>query len=110
MTQKAADSVFRAIADPARRQILQLLSVEAMTVGGICEHFAISQPAISQHMRVLRESGLVESHAEWRHRTYHLRPQNLKAAMDWMRHFEKFWDEALDRLDNVIDKMGPADV
>ena len=105
----AADSVFRAVADPTRREIMQLLAAEPMTVGDICEHFTISQPAISQHMRVLRESGLVDSRAEWRHRTYHLRPKHLKTVMDWVRHFERFWDESLDRLDDVIDKMGPAD-
>lgn len=107
----SVDRTFRAVADPTRRRILQLLAVNARTVGSICEQFDLSQPAISQHIRVLREAGLVEAHAEWRHRTYHVKPERLKAVLDWVRHFEVFWDEALDRLDNLIEKEteGTAD-
>ncbi len=100
------DRIFRAIADPTRRRILQLLAMNALTVGSICEQFDLSQPAISQHIRVLRDAGLVEAHAEWRHRTYHVKPERLKAVFDWVRYFEEFWDDALDRLDELIEKNG----
>lgn len=107
---KAADAVFRAIADPTRRKILQLLAVQALAVGAICEYFDISQPAISQHMRVLRESGLVEAHTEWRLRIYHITPERLKEVLEWVRHFEHFWDEALDRLTQIVKDSEPNDV
>lgn len=106
--QARAQRVFRAIADPTRRKILQMLAAQALSVGAICESFEASQPAISQHMRVLRESGLVEVEAQWRLRVYHLTPDGLREVMDWVRHFERFWNTALDRLDGVLDEVEPG--
>ena len=100
---KSADAVFRAIADPTRRRILQLLALQALSVNALCEHFEISQPAISQHMRVLRESGLVEARTQWRQRIYHITPGQLQEVLEWVRYFESFWDDALDRLGQAVE-------
>lgn len=107
---KSADAVFRAIADPTRRRILQLLALQALSVGALCEHFAISQPAISQHMRVLRESGLVEARTQWRKRIYHITPGQLQQVLEWVKYFEHFWDDALDKLAKVVQDPENDDV
>ena len=102
--------VYRAIADPTRRRILEILIEEPRSVGALCEPFEMSQPAISQHMRILREAQLVEVNAEWRHRIYRVTPQGLKGVHEWVRHFERFWDDALERLAQVVDDPGAGDV
>ena len=102
--------VYRAIADPTRRKILELLVAKPRSVGELCEPFAMSQPAISQHMRVLRDANLVSVRTEWRHRIYHVTPEKLRNVLEWVRHFEKFWDDALDRLASVVEDPGDRDV
>lgn len=104
-----ADVVFRAISDPTRREILHALADGEQSVGGICSRFSISQPAISQHMKVLRDAGLVESRREWRKRIYRVNARRLKGVFDWVRYFESFWDEALDRIDDVVQSLEDGD-
>ena len=101
-----SDAVFRAIGDPTRRKILQLLATNAMAVSALCAHFDVSQPAISQHLRVLRDAGLVEARTEWRQRIYHITPAQLKEVADWVRHFDHFWEAALDRLTEHLEGGG----
>ncbi len=101
---KAAGAlVFFAIGDPTRRRMLDLLLVSEMTVTQLAKPFRMTQPAISQHLRVLRQAGLVD--AEWlgRERRYRLRGQRLRGVYDWVAHYQKFWNEKLAALGDLLD-------
>jgi DNA-binding transcriptional ArsR family regulator len=96
------DLVFRALADPTRRAVLELLAAKERKVLEIQDAFALSQPAISQHLKVLRQAGLVASRWQGRERYYRTDARPLKAVFDWARHFEGFWAQGLDRLGAVL--------
>jgi DNA-binding transcriptional ArsR family regulator len=97
-------NVFRAVSDPTRRQMLELLRIRDRTVTELAEPFAITQPAVSQHLRVLREAGLVDVRKEGRHRVYHLDPLPLQEVFDWVQYFEEFWREKLAELGRELDR------
>ena len=80
--------VFEAIADPHRREILLLLRSRQMTAGAIAQRFSISRPAVSRHLRHLREAGLVETHSIGRERAYRLAAGQLDPVRSWLRSFE----------------------
>lgn len=102
-TQPDAD-VFTAIADPTRRALLVRLAEEGdKNVSELLEPFAISQPAISKHLRILREAGLVTSRKEGRLRLYAIEASRLREAHEWVGMFEKYWDEKLDALGDCLD-------
>lgn len=103
------NDLLRAVADPTRRQMLTRLRRGPAPAARLGEGFAMSQPAISQHLKVLREAGLVESQRQGRQRVYRLRPQGLQAVHDWVKQFESFWQERLDALEHVLDDMEPTD-
>lgn len=102
-----AVDVFRAIADPHRRRILDLLRERERTVSELHRHFAVSQPALSQHLRVLRQAGLVRQRPEGRHRVYRLDPVQLAKVYDWVAHYEEFWSERLVALRRYLDETDP---
>jgi DNA-binding transcriptional ArsR family regulator len=87
--------IFRAISDPTRRALLDLLAAEEQPVSALVERFEMTQPAISQHLRVLREAGLVRERRLGRRRLYRLHPEPLREAYDWLGHYERFWQEKL---------------
>jgi DNA-binding transcriptional ArsR family regulator len=97
------DAVFRALGDPTRRAILDRLRSRERRVSELCEPFAMSQPAISQHLKVLADAGLVASTRCGRERIYRLRPAALREAYDWLGHFEQFWSTKLDHLGAFLD-------
>ena len=97
--------VFRAIADPTRRQLLQRLREGGKAVGELAEPFEMSLPALSKHLQVLREVGLVTQERSGRRRIYHLNAEPLKEVGDWVAHFESFWDEKLDALALYLDEQ-----
>ena len=97
------DQVFRALGDPTRRAILDRLRRRERSAGELSEPFAMSQPAISQHLRVLVEAGLVTATRRGRERIYELRPGPLRDAHAWLGHFEAFWNEKLDSLGEYLD-------
>jgi len=97
------DTVFRALGDPTRRAILDRLRHRDRGVNELCEPFDMSQPAISQHLKVLVDAGLVVATQRGRERIYQLRPAPLRAAYDWLGHFEEFWTAGLDRLGAYLD-------
>lgn len=98
--------VWRAVADPTRRRMLDMLvESKELAVGAFVEAFDVSQPAISQHLRVLRDAGLVEVRREGRRRLYHLRPAALMPLRQWLAPYEQFWAERFDRLGDVLDEM-----
>jgi DNA-binding transcriptional ArsR family regulator len=97
--------VFLAIADPTRRRMLELLRGDERPATELARSFRISQPSVSQHLRVLREAGLVRTRRVGRQRIYRLRPRKLKLVVDWVSYFDKFWDERLSALGKYLDTM-----
>jgi DNA-binding transcriptional ArsR family regulator len=103
-TSTKAD-VYAAIADPTRRALLLRLAREGeKSVSELLEPFSISQPAVSKHLRILREARLVSSRKEGRIRVYAIEASKLREVHDWVTHFEKYWDEKLDALGDYLDK------
>lgn len=97
--------VFRAIADPARRAILDLLAAGERAARLLHEPFSFSQPALSKHLRILRTAGLVRDRRVGRERIYRLVPERLREVHDWIGHYQSFWADRLDRLGNLLDDL-----
>ena len=91
--------VFEALADPTRRRIVELLAEEERSVGDLASHFPSSRPAISKHLRVLREAGVVDSRGEAQRRIYRLEADALGEAEGWLARHRKFWEQRLDALE-----------
>ena len=108
MIVDAPSPTFRALADPTRRALLDRLGDGELTVGELCEGFDMSQPAISQHLKVLRDAGLVSVCRDGRRRFYALDAGPLKAAYEWIGRYERFWDERLGRLGQLLDELPDA--
>ncbi|HTF86844.1 MAG TPA: metalloregulator ArsR/SmtB family transcription factor [Planctomycetota bacterium] len=104
MPPAASKDVFRAVADPTRRRILDLLAESEQSVGELVLRFSMSQPAISQHLRVLYDAGLVGRHREGRLKKYRLRPERLRRVHDWSAHYAHFWTDKLGALGRYLDK------
>src|SRR5579884_2114365 len=98
------DGVFSALADPTRRRIVERLARGPLTVGEIASGFAISQPAISRHVRVLEESGLIDRRVRGRVHHCTLSPKTMNAASAWIDKQRAFWNATLDRLGDVLDE------
>ena len=92
------DVVFRAIADPTRREILRLLRGGRRSVGDLASNFSQSRPAISKHLRLLRSAGLVVTHERGAARLCELNAKPLRAVDDWLRDYERFWRDSLRSL------------
>ena len=97
--------VFVAIAHPVRRRILERLAQEEVTANDLADPFKISRSAVSQHLGILLEAGLVERQKQGREQHYRLRPDNLNRVQQWISQFDKFWTEKLDALESVLDEM-----
>jgi len=95
---KREAAIFRAIADPTRRQILHLLRGGGHTVGELAANFRTSRPAISKHLRLLRAAGLVGTEPQGTTRVCHLRAKPLRAVDDWLQDYRAFWRENLRSL------------
>ena len=102
--QQASSDAFRAIADPTRRAVLDLLSLGERPVGDLARSFDMTQPALSQHLRVLREAGLVSQRRMGRERVYRIRAAQLKAVADWIGPYERFWQRKLQALGTYLEK------
>jgi DNA-binding transcriptional ArsR family regulator len=101
---QSLDAVFSALSDPTRRRIVERLARGPLTVGEIASGFAISQPAISRHVRVLESSGLIEREIDGRIHRCTLSPETMRAASAWIDKQRTFWNAALDRLDRYFEK------
>jgi DNA-binding transcriptional ArsR family regulator len=99
---------FSALADPTRRAILARLATGAATVGDLAEPFDMSLPAVSRHLKVLTEAGLIERHTEAQWRRCELRGEGFRAAADWIEFYRQFWETQLDRLDDFLKRTAPA--
>ena len=96
---------FNAVAEPRRRQILDVLSERERPVNDLVEELGLAQPAVSRHLRVLREVGLVDVREQGRQRIYRLNGGSLKPIHDWVKRYEDAWNERLDRLDAVVQEL-----
>ncbi|MGD9988544.1 ArsR/SmtB family transcription factor [Pseudonocardia sp.] len=96
---------FNAVAEPRRREILDLLARGELAVNDIVDRLGVAQPLVSKHLRVLREVGLVDVRDEGRRRLYRLNPVPLRPIHDWVRGFEQLWSERFDRMDVVLAEL-----
>lgn len=96
---------FNAVAEPRRRQILDILADGERPVNDLVELLKLAQPQVSKHLRVLREVGLVDVRDEGRHRMYRLNGQPLKPIRDWVSTFEETWNERFDAMDDVLGEL-----
>jgi DNA-binding transcriptional ArsR family regulator len=103
ITRKQNDAVFRAIADPTRREILRLLLKGRLTVGEIAANFRTSRPAISKHLRLLRTAGLVASHKHGTATICDLNAKPLRAVNTWLQEYEMLWGDSLRGLKRYIE-------
>jgi DNA-binding transcriptional ArsR family regulator len=97
-------SIFDCLADPHRRQILDLLREGERSAGTLVTAIGISQPGLSKHLRLLREAGLVNARADGQRRIYALRPQGLAALEAWLGPYRRFWTERLQDLQTHLDE------
>ncbi len=96
---------FNAVAEPRRREILDLLAGGERPVNDLVEMLGLSQPQVSKHLRVLREVGVVEVRVEGRQRVYTLNGPALKPIHDWVKNYERSWSERFDELDAVLEEL-----
>jgi DNA-binding transcriptional ArsR family regulator len=101
--------LFRAISDPTRRAILDLLREGERSVGEIHHAFDVTMSAISQHLRVLLDAGLVVQRRAGRERIYRLEAAPLREVADWLSFYEPFWEERLDALGGYLDRAATAE-
>ena len=94
--------VFNAIGHPARRRMLDLLRAADRSVNTLAGEFRMSRPAVSQHLRILLDAGLVSERRHGRERLYHLMPRRLSAVRNWIGLYEQFWDDRLARLQQTL--------
>lgn len=97
--------VFHAIADPNRRAILALLARQRMTLNGVAENFRISRPAVSKHIKILKECGLVLVIPQGRERYVEARFDKLNEVTDWVEEYRQIWEARFDRLDDLLEQM-----
>jgi DNA-binding transcriptional ArsR family regulator len=102
--RKQRDAVFRAIADPTRREILSLLRGGRQTVGEIAGNFRMSRPAVSKHLRLLRSAGLVVTRQVGTSRHCGLNAKPLRAINVWLQDYERFWSETIQNLKNYVEE------
>jgi DNA-binding transcriptional ArsR family regulator len=96
---------FNAVAEPRRRQILDLLAEGERPVGALVAELGVPQPQVSKHLRVLREVGAVQVRDEGRRRLYRLDGRALKPIHDWVSGYERTWSERFDALDDVLEDL-----
>lgn len=97
--------VFQAIADPIRREIIEILSKESMTINEVAQNFDISRPAISKHLKILHECEIVEYSNKGRERVCFIQPQKLIPAFLWVQQYNKLWEDRLDSFENYVNEL-----
>src|SRR5258708_19978313 len=103
----SSEAPFRALADPTRRAVLDLLRRGSQPAGTIAGAFPVSRPAISKHLRLLRRAHLVREHREGRHRVYQLNPEPLRAVDSWLNQYRRFWSANLASLKAFVEPEHP---
>lgn len=103
---KIKHDVFQAIADPNRRKLLKILSENELPITAISSHFPISRTAVSKHLRVLAEAGLVKEKKVGREKRFTLEPEPLLEIKNWLNYFELFWENKLSALKKFVESDG----
>ena len=101
----AEDRIFHALADPSRRAIFASLTHGEAAVKELTARFDISQPAVSQHLALLKEAGLVNARRDGRNVYYRVQPRGMKPLINWISHYRAFWTERVDRLEQLLEDM-----
>lgn len=96
---------FNAVAEPRRRELLEAMGTDELSVNEIVERLGWNQPMVSKHLGVLKQVGLVNERRVGRQRLYRVNAERLKPIFDWVSPFEKYWSERFDRLDEVLTTM-----
>jgi DNA-binding transcriptional ArsR family regulator len=97
--------VFQAIADPTRREIINLLAHKQLNLNAVADNFSVSRPAISKHIKILTECGLINIKQLGRERYCEVRLQKLNEVSDWVEQYRKFWTQKLDALGDYLDQL-----
>lgn len=100
---------FTALADPTRRRIIESLAAGETSFGDLAEKFDMSRPAVSQHLKVLRDAGIVTSRADAQRRIYRLHDDSLDEIEAWLGKVREFWNQRLDRLEQLLSDTGQGD-
>jgi DNA-binding transcriptional ArsR family regulator len=107
MNDDRLNSIFAALADPTRRAILARLRLGEASVTELAAPFNISQPAVSKHLKVLEQAGLISRGRDAQWRPCRLEAEPLKEAVDWIEQYRRFWSESHDRLDELLQELQP---
>ncbi|SPM42557.1 DNA-binding transcriptional regulator, ArsR family, partial [Mycobacterium numidiamassiliense] len=99
------DRIFLALANPVRRELLEILARQQLSAGELSERFELSRPAVAEHLKVLREAGLVADEPQGRHRIYRLTAEPLAELNDWLHPFERFWRGRLAVLAEAAEEL-----
>lgn len=94
--------IFRAIADPIRREIIELLADDRLTVNEIAENFKISRPAVSKHLKILQECGVINVKKQGRERICFIDPKELLPVAKWVEQYRKLWEDKLDSFESYL--------
>lgn len=105
ITMETRRDVFQAIADPTRREIIRVITEKNMTLNGVAELFDISRQAISNHVKILTECGLVIINPKGRERYCAINPETLKEVATWVEPYKKLWERRLDKLGGLLDEL-----
>lgn len=105
MSMQMRRDVFQAISDPTRREIIQLIASQSLNLNTIADNFTVSRPAISQHIKILVECGLIVIQKQGRERYCEARLQPLDEVAVWVERFRRIWSEQFDTLDNLLEEM-----
>jgi len=97
--------VFQAIADPTRREIINLIAHKNLNLNSVAENFDISRPAISKHIKILTECGLIEIHQQGRERYCEAKLAKLNEISDWVEQYKEFWNNKLDALEKYLHEI-----
>jgi DNA-binding transcriptional ArsR family regulator len=109
MASDVLDVTFAALADPTRRAILARLARGEASVMELAEPFAMTQPAVSKHLKVLERAGLISRGRDAQRRPCRLEARPLKAATDWLENYRQYWEESFQRLDTLLDELKAMD-
>ena len=105
MAAASRRDVFQAIADPTRREIINLIAYKPLNLNSIAENFDVSRPAISQHIKILTECGLIMIKKQGRERYCEAKLQQLNEVSKWIEQYRQMWEERFDSLDDLLEQL-----